>query len=701
MKTTQRSDPRVKKTRAALLLTLAGAWGSIPVSAGIDTAEQTLLDALDTGRVLTDMQLLSASADGIAQGVGEGSVVAGSSEETALAAQLAGRLRALGLTVQVEEFPVRAWRYAPPRLVANGRAIPAISLHATGAVNGLRDGLPFARGNADGGRRLEVPLVDAGEGYAPDYARIGDVRGKAVLVRRDLRDWPPAQISEAAHRGAVAVIFHDHPGSADRLDALRQDSLWGHEQLPALAISIRSARELQRALGEGPVSLELSSSMELRDGHSRNVLALIEGSEYPDQWVLVSAHYDRWFRGGLDNVAGTAALMELAAAVFRTGMKPRRTLAFLLVGSEEAGLADPERDWLAGSHAFLQAHPEVFRQAALVANIDGFGWGAAQAHLGVTPDRLAEERRTLQDLGLEGAIALRPFTYAAIDAWTYGVLGGAATTHLFTMDEAYSAIYHTQEDVVAPERFPNIGRDLSLLALSVSRAAMAERQTPDLAALADDLRDRYAAESKRLPGMDVTSLQAAIAEFRAAAIRSAGNTRRPAHETDQLLMQVRHALVPWVYAADGEFTQAARSREYANRVEALDAALRELDVGNSAAALAALATFYEGRQCQRISAEVYAAERAFWAGEGGWASRFGHRASPPLPAFDAACRTLVAGNTGEAAVLAGLRAARTEALQAASAAHALVEAKLREATATLRRLGGADAGITAEGDRAR
>ena len=681
---------------AILLIALAGPWAMLPAAAAVDPAEQRLLDALDGGRVLADMQALSASADGIAQGVGEGSVVAGSAEETALAGQLADRLRALGLTVRVEEFPVRAWRYAVPGLEANGRGIPAISLHATGAVSGLRDGLPFARGNADGGRRLEVPLVDAGEGYAPDYARIGDVRGKAVLVRRDLRDWPPAQISEAAHRGAAAVIFHDHPGSADRLDALRQDSLWGHEQLPALAISIRSARELQQALSAGPVTVRLSASMELRDGRSRNVLALIEGSDYPEQWVLVSAHYDRWFRGGLDNVAGTAALMELATAISRTGMKPRRTLAFLLVGSEEAGLADPERDWLAGSHAFLQAHPEVFRQAALVANIDGFGWGAAQAHLGVTPDRLAAERRTLGDLGLEGAIALRPFTYAAIDAWTYGVLGGAATTHLFTMDEAYSSIYHTQEDVVAPERFPNIGRDLSLLALSVSRAAMAERQTPDLAALADDLRDRYAAESKRLPGVDGASLQAAIAAFRAAAVQSAGSTRRPAHETDQLLMQVRHALVPWAYAADGDFAQAARSREYANRVEALDTTLHQLEAGDPEAALAALASFYEGRQCQRLSAEVYASERAFWAGEGGWASRFGHRAPPPLPAFDAACRALAAGNTGEAAVRAGLRAARTEALQAASAAQALVEAKVREATATLRRLDPANALTPAE-----
>ncbi|MFM7786466.1 MAG: hypothetical protein ACKPE6_17785, partial [Gammaproteobacteria bacterium] len=151
----------MKTCSAALLLALVGPWAMPQASAAVDPAEQRLLDALDADRMLADMQALSASADGIAQGVGEGSVVAGSAEETALAGQLADRLRGLGLAVQVEEFPVRAWRYAVPRLEANGRAIPAISLHATGAVSGMRDGLPFARGNADGGRRLEVPLADA------------------------------------------------------------------------------------------------------------------------------------------------------------------------------------------------------------------------------------------------------------------------------------------------------------------------------------------------------------------------------------------------------------------------------------------------------------------------------------------------------------------------------------------------------------
>ncbi|MGE0624189.1 MAG: M28 family metallopeptidase [Pseudomonadales bacterium] len=342
--------------------------------AALNPDEQNLLDRIDAPAVLTDMAVLARSADGIEQGVGNGSVVAGSEEERALAAHIAERFQTLGLTVRTEAYPVRAYRYETPRLSVNGEPIPVIALHAAGAVSGRRDGVAFTSGNEATGTRLVVPLVDAADGFAPDYDRVGDVRGKAVLVRRDLRDWPPAQITEAAVRGAAAVVFYDHPMSADRENALRQDSMWGHEQIPAVAISLASGRRLAERIASGPATLTLEGSMVVADGRSQNVVGVIEGSEFPDQWVVVSAHYDRWFEGGMDNVSGTAAVLELARIFTRAGIRPRRSLLFLAVGSEEAGLEDYERDWLAGSHAFLLAHPEVFRHAALVVNVDGIGW---------------------------------------------------------------------------------------------------------------------------------------------------------------------------------------------------------------------------------------------------------------------------------------------------------------------------------------
>jgi hypothetical protein len=670
--------------RLAALLAIVAM--QMPAHAALTADEQRVLDAIDAPRALEDIRALSHSADGIAQGVGEGSVVSGSDEERALAAQIAQRFRKLGLATRTEEFPVRNYRYTPPRLVVDGATIPAISLHAAGAVSGRRDGVAFAHGNEANGTRLRVALVDAGDGFAADYARIGDVRAKAVLVRRDLRDWPPAQITEAAHHGAAAVIFFDHPSSADRVDALRQDSMWGHEQLPVVAISLGSGRDLQKKLAAGALTITLESSVEIGDAHSQNVLGIIEGAEFPEQWVLVSGHYDRWFRGGLDNVSGTGAVLEMARVFAQSKIRPRRSMLFLAVGSEEAGLEDFERDWLAGSYAFLQAHPEIFRRAALVANVDGIGWPAKEVHLGATPDILAAQRGVLADLGLEAAIMLRPGTVSAIDAWNYGVLGGAATTHLFSLDQAYFAIYHTQEDVVLPERFTALERDLRVLALGLARAANAPRWTPELSVLADTVGAGFASDAKRLPGLALDDFVEALAQFRTAAatIEQHAATFPGA---DRALMATRHVLVPWLYAVDGDYNQAVRTTEYANRVAALDAALAALRGGDRAGARTALQALAEGRRCQQLSAASYAIERNYWAGENGWSSRFGHRAPPPLPAFDQACRALLVADGAVEPMISGLEAARIEALQAAAQAVALAASKLRAATGMLEEAG--------------
>lgn len=686
----------------ALLLVLGFALLAAPALAGLTPDERQLLERIDAAAVLRDMERLARSADGIAQGVGDGSVVAGSPEERALAEELAARFRGFGLEVSSETFPVRAYRYDPPRLAANGEVIRAISLHAAGAVSGRRDGVAFTLGNEaaaqqqgpDGlaGTRLRAPLVDAGDGFAPDYERLGDVRGKAVLVRRDLLDWPPAQITEAAHQGAAAIVFYDHPGSAERVDALRQDSMWAHEQIPAVAISIASADGLKGKLAKGPVTIALDSRVDIRDGHSQNVLGIIRGSELPEQWVVVSGHYDRWFQGGVDNVSGTAAVLEMARIFAGSGVRPRRSMLFLAVGSEEAGLADFERDWLAGSHAFLLAHPEVFRHAALVVNVDGIGWPSQAPWIGASADVLEAQRTLLADLELDAAIDVRPGTSSAIDAWNYAVLGGAATTHLFSLDPAYFSLYHTQEDVVVAEHFTRLERDLRVLALSLQRAAAAPRWTPALTALADRVRAGFTDDVERLPGLGMDDLDAALAAFHAAAavVESQGVAGLDGAAADRLLMATRHALVPWLYADDGDYTQAVRTRVYANRVVALDAALEALGRGERSAALSALADLPEGRRCAQLSAGSYAFERSYWAGEGGWASRYGHRAAPPLPAFEAACRALLGDEVPSGFIADGLGAARTEAIHAASGALALAAAKLWAAAAQLEQAGAAD-----------
>ncbi|WP_411768514.1 M28 family metallopeptidase [Winogradskyella sp. A3E31] len=81
---------------------------------------------------------------------------------------------------------------------------------------------------------------------------------------------------------------------------------------------------------------------------SQNVIAYIEGSEFPDEYVYITAHSDHegiiagaTYYGADDNGSGTAAVLEIAEA-FKTaaesGYPPKRSVVFLHVTAEEVGL---------------------------------------------------------------------------------------------------------------------------------------------------------------------------------------------------------------------------------------------------------------------------------------------------------------------------------------------------------------------------
>ncbi len=81
---------------------------------------------------------------------------------------------------------------------------------------------------------------------------------------------------------------------------------------------------------------------------SENVVAFIQGSKWPDEYVILSAHYDHIgikgdtiFNGADDDGSGTVALLEIAQAfniAKAKGIGPKRSLVFLHVTGEEIGL---------------------------------------------------------------------------------------------------------------------------------------------------------------------------------------------------------------------------------------------------------------------------------------------------------------------------------------------------------------------------
>ena len=82
---------------------------------------------------------------------------------------------------------------------------------------------------------------------------------------------------------------------------------------------------------------------------SENVIAIIKGSEKPEEYVILSAHLDHVgidkdgeiYNGADDDGSGTVALLEIAQAFKKAvdkGKGPKRSIVFLHVTGEEKGL---------------------------------------------------------------------------------------------------------------------------------------------------------------------------------------------------------------------------------------------------------------------------------------------------------------------------------------------------------------------------
>ncbi len=259
------------KKALSLLLVLIFIGTAQSVYAQISEAERQILDSLDSSQTEALLRYLSEDVVTNRSGAGAGSAIAGSEDERALADAIENEMKDLGLKVSREPFPVRFYDYGEVSLTAAGKKLPAITLHSSRGTWGSRDGVPYRKGNAEEGRVLEANLVDAGEGLAEDYAKLPDVAGKAVLVKRTV--WPSLPISEAAAQGAVAAIFYDYPGENPD-DALKQDGVQYHDAIPAVSISKHQASLLREAIASGPVAISLENRVEASYGFSENVIGV-------------------------------------------------------------------------------------------------------------------------------------------------------------------------------------------------------------------------------------------------------------------------------------------------------------------------------------------------------------------------------------------------------------------------------------------
>jgi len=141
-----------------------------------------------------------------------------------------------------------------------------------------------------------------------------------------------------------------------------------YDEMKSLALS----KDFQPVSMEG---MKLSSKMvnSIRTSDSHNVVGYVEGSEAPEEFVLIMGHWDHMgvdaslegdqiYNGAVDNATGTAAVMHMAETFSKR--KPKRSVAFIGLTAEESGLL--------GSAYLVENAPFEYRNVIGGLNLDAF-----------------------------------------------------------------------------------------------------------------------------------------------------------------------------------------------------------------------------------------------------------------------------------------------------------------------------------------
>ena len=84
-----------------------------------------------------------------------------------------------------------------------------------------------------------------------------------------------------------------------------------------------------------------------------NVVAMLRGTTYPDEYVVIGGHFDCFSAatGAVDDGSGFAPGMEAIRLIKAAGGQPKRSIIVMLFAAEESGLV--------GSQAWLKKHPDI------------------------------------------------------------------------------------------------------------------------------------------------------------------------------------------------------------------------------------------------------------------------------------------------------------------------------------------------------
>jgi carboxypeptidase Q len=183
----------------------------------------------------------------------------------------------------------------------------------------------------------------------------------------------------ASRAGAAASLVRSvTPFSMQTLHTGNSSYQEGIDPIPHAAITVEDANFLQRMYDRGEeIQVHLYMEAEsLPEKESRNVIAEIKGSEFPNEIITIGGHIDSWDigQGAMDDAGGCFVAWEAARLIRKLGLTPKRTIRVVLWTNEENGLRGARKYHELAKEEGLENHVLAIESDSGVFKPLGFGF---------------------------------------------------------------------------------------------------------------------------------------------------------------------------------------------------------------------------------------------------------------------------------------------------------------------------------------
>jgi Zn-dependent M28 family amino/carboxypeptidase len=376
----------------------------------------------------------------------------------------AAKMKAIGLeNVHTEKYQLwRGWT----RGTAQGELLEPIrrALHV--------DAMGWTGSTPAGGAEGEVVTANLFD-IEEEVKRASRLSGKVVLVVMQGEPKKSGDVlfaifgdflKAAGKAGALAVIGGQGGAKASGMN-LTHTGILGFDAdfaIPVLSMTVEDQGQLERYVESGKkvrVRLNVQNTFSNAPVEAANVVGEIRGRENPEQVLVVGAHLDSWdlSEGATDNGTGSASVLGSAEAIVRSGMRPRRTIRFVLFTGEEQGLD--------GSFAYIKQHQAELDNHLGDLVLDNGQGPVKEFQLGGRDDLVASFRPFAQSLSSIREIPVNARVESGTDTLPFSMTGLPG----INMDQDspdYKYTHHSAADALEAVKPEVLAQNATLMALT-------------------------------------------------------------------------------------------------------------------------------------------------------------------------------------------------------------------------------------------